>query len=170
MLNVSSYCTTISLLVLGLVACGGGGGGGSSSSAQIDTGTLNLSVTDAPVDNATQVLVQFTGVTGDAIDFSLSGESQTCEDFLDGIDPAPTPGGEASVRCIDLLAFQGNASSSLLREEELNAGGYAWMRLDVDAERGTMDSIIVLDDGSEESLYIPSGSQSGLKLNGLCVW
>lgn len=38
------------------------------------------------------------------------------------------------------------------------------MRLDVDAERGVLDSIIELDDGLY-SLYIPSGDETGLKLN-----
>ena len=161
--------TTIGFLALGLLACGGGGGGGGSDSGSA-TGTLNLGVTDAPVDDAERVLVQFTGVAvmpagGEAVDLPLSGDSQTCQDLLDGIDPAPTPAGETTVRCVDLLAFQGSESAQLLRDEELDAGDYTWMRLDVDAQRGVMDSIIVLEDGREESLFIPSGSQSGLKLN-----
>jgi hypothetical protein len=170
MFKLICFNSILGALSLGLVACGGGGGGGGSSSASVSTGTLNVSVTDAPVDSASRVLVQFTGAAvkpdeGNAIDIALSGDSQTCQNLLDDIDPAPTPSGEATVRCVDLLAFQGNQSSLLLQDEELGAGGYTWMRLDVDALRGVMDSIIVLDDGSEESLYIPSGSQSGLKLN-----
>jgi hypothetical protein len=144
--------------------------GSSGGSANATTGTMNLSVTDAPVDSAKMVLVQFTGVSvkpkeGDAIAIALSGDSQTCQDYLDGIAPAPTPNGGVTVRCVDLMAFQGNQSAQLLRDEQLTAGDYTWMRLDVDAERGVLDSIIVLNDGSEESLYIPSGSETGLKLN-----
>ncbi len=171
MVKAHFYGTTLALLSLGLLACGGGGGGSIvGSTANNSTGTLNLSVADAPVDSAKMVLVQFTGVAvkpkeGDAIELALSGDSQTCQNFLDGIDPAPTPTGEVTVRCVDLLAFQGSQSARLLQEEELEAGEYTWMRLDVDAERGVLDSIIVLDDGSEESLFIPSGSQTGLKLN-----
>ena len=168
MLKTFFYSTTLVLLSLGLLACGGGGGGGVGGGSS--TGTLSVGVTDAPVDSAKQVLVQFTGVTvkpeaGDAIQFALSGDSQTCQDFYDGIEPAPTPSGEVTVRCVDLLAFQGNLNAQLLRDEELDAGDYTWMRLDVDAARGVQDSIIVLDGGGVESLYIPSGSQSGLKLN-----
>lgn len=158
------------LLTLAVSACGGGGGGGGDSVVVVDTGTLNLAITDAPVDSARQVLVQFTGVSvqaagGGTTAFALAGNSQTCQDLLDGVPPALPDPNEPVVRCIDLLALQGSATNLLLDDEELPAGDYSWMRLDVQAERGVMDSIIVLDDGSEESLWVPSGSQSGLKLN-----
>jgi hypothetical protein len=172
MLKTLSSNTRIALLSLGLAACGGGGGGSSDGGIIVEgsTGTLNLSVTDAPVDNASRVLVQFTGIAvqpkeGNAVEIPLRGDSQTCRDLLDGILPAPTPSGEATVRCVDLLAFQGSRRALLLQDEELDAGDYTWMRLDVDGARGVLDSIIVLEDGSAESLFIPSGDQSGLKLN-----
>ncbi len=150
-----------------LVACGGGGG---SSSPKPTTGELSVSVTDAPVDSAQRVLVQFTGVVlkpagGGEISLPLDGDSQTCGELLDAIPPTATAEGEATVRCIDLLELQGTESATLLDGVELEAGEYTWLRLDVDAERGEMDSIIMLDDGTIESLYVPSGSQSGLKLN-----
>ncbi|WP_162846087.1 DUF4382 domain-containing protein [Seongchinamella sediminis] len=131
---------------------------------------MSIGVTDAAVDNADRILVQFTGVgvnpgTGAAIDFPLDGDSQTCQDLLDGIPPSATAAGEPTVRCVELLELQGTDSVSLLQGVELQAGEYTALRLQVDAERGEMDSIIVLDDGTQESLFIPSGSQSGLKLN-----
>jgi len=160
---------TYAILLSGLAACGGGGGGGGGST-EASTGTLNLSVTDAAVDSADKVLVQFTGVEikpnqGSSISIPLSGDSQTCQDLLDGIAPSPTPANEAAIRCIDLLQLGGTASATLLEGVTLDSGKYDWIRLDVDAERGVLDSIIELDDGSVESLYVPSGSQSGLKLN-----
>ncbi len=153
-----------------LAACGGGGGGGGDNAGD-GTGEMTLSITDAAVDSALQVLVQFTGVSVHSVtdasttDFPLDGDSQTCEDLLNGVPPAPTPDGETTVRCIDLLSLQGTESETLLDGVTLDAGNYSWIRLDVDANRGVMDSIIVLDDGSVESLYVPSGSQTGLKLN-----
>ena len=169
MIRLFSYLATITVLSIGLTACGGGGGGGGSS-ANVDTGTLNLSVTDAAVDDADKVLVQFIGVAvkpneGSAIDIPLDGDSQTCQELLDGMAPSPTPPSEDAVRCIDLLELEGTKSASLLEGVTLDAGNYNWIRLDVDAERGVMDSIIELEDGSVESLYVPSGSQSGLKRN-----
>jgi hypothetical protein len=163
-----SYSTALALLSIGLVACGGGGGGGAAS---VDpNGSFSLSVTDAAVDNATAVLVQFTAVSvkpteGPAIDLSLTGDSQTCQDILDGTPASATPEGDTTVRCIDLLQLTGTQSAYLLQGVTLEAGNYNWLRLAVDAERGVMDSIIELDDGNVESLYVPSGSQSGLKLN-----
>ncbi|PLW83716.1 hypothetical protein CWI75_05070 [Kineobactrum sediminis] len=157
---------TLTLCPFALVACSGGGGGGEEAST---TGTFNLDITDAAVDSASKVLVEFTGVSvkpadGSALDFPLSGESQSCQDLFDGKVPASTDD-EATVRCIDLLTLQGDASAELLSGVTLEAGEYDWIRLAVNAGRGEMDSLIELDDGQTESLFVPSGSQSGLKLN-----
>jgi len=59
--------------------------------------------------------------------------------------------GDPEPRQIDLLA--------------LTAGDYSWIRLKVNAARGLIDSYIDLLDDTRHSLYVPSGSQSGLKLN-----
>lgn len=155
-------------LTSAVAACGGGGGGGTTVSAT--TGVLNVNVTDAAVDDVKRVLVQFTGVSvkpaeGPPEDIQLSGKSRTCQDVLDGTPESDTPEGETTIRCIDLLTLQGTESASLLSGVELDAGNYTWMRLAVEAERGVLDSIVEPDTGGVESLYIPSGSQSGLKLN-----
>ena len=152
-----------------LISCGGGGSSRGNNNNPT-TGEFSVGVTDATVDSAERVLVQFTGVAvkpreGTALELELSGDSQTCQDLLGGIDPAPTAEGEATVRCVDLLSLQGTESATLLNSVVLDAGEYNWIRLDVDANKGIPDSIIELDDGIWESLYVPSGSQSGLKLN-----
>lgn len=118
-----------------LSACGGSG-----------TSTMNLSVTDAAVDDAESVVVQFTGVElkpagGTAVQFTL---------------PAP--------RQIDLLALNGGGSTTLLQGVSVPAGDYEYVRLQVNAGRTGSDSYIDLTDGSRHALFIPSGNQSGLKL------
>ncbi len=153
-------------LALGLAACGGGGG---SDDGGIGTGTVNVSITDAAVDSAEKVLVQFTGITvkpseGEAQAIALSGDSQTCQQYLEG-ETSPTAPGEPTIRCIELKALQGTETANLLDDVTLTAGKYNWMRLDVDAERGAMDSLIEVNTGELYSLYVPSGGQSGLKLN-----
>lgn len=110
------------------------------------TGQLSLAVTDAPVDNATSVVVEFTGV-------EIMG-----------------PGGRTTfefdeARTIDLMNLQGNLSEPLLTDETVAAGRYQWIRLMVNAEPATIDSYIELEDGTQHSLFIPSGAQTGLKLN-----
>ena len=112
------------------------------------TGKLTLGITDAPVDGATAVVVQFTGVEVKPADGSARSF-----DF-----DAP--------RQIDLLALTGTDSELLLEDVEVPSGRYNWVRLKVDAnEDGVTDSYIDLDDGSRHELEIPSGDESGLKLN-----
>ncbi|MCK4707718.1 MAG: DUF4382 domain-containing protein [Gammaproteobacteria bacterium] len=135
-----------------LTACGG-------STEQSNTaGRISLNITDAPVDHADAVVVEFTSVTlkpadGDEITFTF-GED----------DPLTTDVDE-SVKSIDLLALQGIASQPLLENVEIPAGPYNQISLGVNAEfDDVMDSFITID-GTQYELRVPSGSQSGLKLN-----
>ena len=45
------------------------------------------------------------------------------------------------------------------------AGDYEWIRLIVDNEQDVRDSYVVLTSGEECELRVPSGAESGLKLN-----
>jgi len=136
----------ISGLAFLLMACGGGGGS--------STGTLNLGLTDASVDDAKAVVVEFTGVQ-----LQSAGGDRIDHDFIDELTGDPAP------RLIDLMALTGGTTELLLDGVTLNAGRYNWVRLKVNAERGVIDSYIDLLDDSRHSLYIPSGNQTGLKLN-----
>ncbi|MGB5426424.1 MAG: DUF4382 domain-containing protein [Gammaproteobacteria bacterium] len=131
------------------VACGGGGGGSDGAS----TGTLNLAITDASVDAAKAVVIEFTGV-----ELQHAGGERIDYDFVDG-------SGYPEPRQIDLLALTGGTTEVLLEDVTLTAGDYSWIRLKVNAERGVIDSYIDLLDDSRYSLYVPSGANSGLKLN-----
>ncbi|HWP94208.1 MAG TPA: DUF4382 domain-containing protein [Gammaproteobacteria bacterium] len=111
-----------------------------------DTGLFSLSVSDAPVDNATAVVVEFTGV-------EIKPQDGTSLTFT-----FETP------RQIDLLALHGGGSATLLDGVEVPAGAYEWIRLDVNAQQSVIDSYIMLEDGSQHSLWIPSGAETGLKL------
>jgi hypothetical protein len=122
--------------MLGLAAC----------NSTDDSGTLTLGVTDAPVDNANRVVVEFTGVT-----LKPSAGNEIAFDFDEP-------------RQIDLLALQGGETDLLLDEVSLAAGNYNWIRLTVNAGMNASDSFIELEDGSVHALFIPSGNQTGLKL------
>jgi hypothetical protein len=128
-------------VALGLAACGGGGDDGPQSR----TGTLKLGITDAPIDQADQVVVRF-----DAVEFKPKGGQAFTRTLT-----AP--------RDIDLLDFQGT-NRTLLFDESLPAGEYEWMRLSVVAEPNVVDSFITLEGGGQCELRVPSGSESGLKL------
>src|SRR5690606_298968 len=109
-------------------------------------GQMKLAVTDAPVDGATSVVVQFTGV-----EFKPRGGMSTVIEF-------------DQPRSIDLLALQGGGTELLLDGATLPAGQYNWLRRIVNAEPVLMDSYIAFSDGAMYSLFIPSGDETGLKL------
>ncbi len=135
------------------------GCGGSETS---NTGTLSLNLTDAPIDNANKVVVEFTGVSvkkqpADGVD-SPDDTSQWL--YFPFKDP----------KIIDLLLLQGSQQIGLLTEQPLEVGTYSEVRLHVNAlQDGIFDSFIELTDGSQFELDIPSGAQTGLKIKGEIV-
>jgi hypothetical protein len=150
--------TVLALVVasFALAACGGGGDGGSSDK----TGTLRVGITDAPVDEAAHVVVEFAGV-----ELKPRGGRAFTLEFK---DPAT---GNPVTKQIDLLAYQGDDRAVLLDGEQVPAGEYEWMRLMVNAEPGVVDSYIELElGGGSCELQIPSGAETGLKMiRGLTV-
>ncbi len=135
------------LILASALLLGACGGGGSSGPAQPATGRLSLKVGDAPVDGASEVVIVFTGLE------LHSNGATTSIDFAEPMQ-------------VDLLDYQDGATVSLLEGREVAAGEYQWMRLKVIAERNRNDgSWIKFEDGRQFPLYVPSGSQSGLKLN-----
>lgn len=142
----SSKISLFSVISLSLVltACDGDSSG---------SGTLNLNITDAPVDSAAKVVVSFDGV-------SIKPEEGPAYD-IDFVDA----NGDPVVKTIDLLSQQGANSEPLLLNYTLDAGHYNWMRLKVITSETSTDSYIELDGGAQHPLYVPSGDQTGLKLN-----
>lgn len=121
-----------------------GCGGDSSSNDDGETGKVSMSVTDAPVNSALGVYVQFSGVV-------LIKDDETQEE-LTFDEP----------KQINLLDYQAGNSVELFTDFEVEAGEYSQIRLMVDTE-GNNDTYISFADGSFE-LEIPSGEQTGLKL------
>lgn len=108
---------------------------------------FSLAVTDAPIDGASAVLVEFHSVV------LQPSDRERIEIRL-----------EQPMR-IDLLALQGQKSQYLVLDKEIPAGDYDWIRLGVNANLdGVMDSYIELDNGSQLELTIPSDAEAGLKL------
>jgi hypothetical protein len=126
--------------VLALAACSSGGDGES-------TGTLNLAITDSPVDEAAEVVIVFTGV-----ELKPAGGPPFSIDFEEN-------------EVIDLLQLQNGITDELLTNRSVIAGSYEWMRLKVLAEMNQQDgSYILLESGEQCPLFVPSGAQTGLKL------
>lgn len=138
-LRAGILSTSIALLV---GACGGGGGGSAA------TGTLNLALTDAPVDNADEVVIEFTGV-----------EIKAGAELIDITYDTPLQ--------IDLLTLTGGVSEPIVDGQVLPAGQVEWIRLKVNATSGgdPLDDSYIVIMGTPYPLTIPSGAQTGLKLN-----
>ena len=96
-----------------LSGCGGGNAQGS--------GSLMVGMTDAPVDNADAVVIHFTEAT-------LHGEGGNT--VIEIIDPVSAQRG----RDIDLLQFQAGMWTGLF-EQEVVAGQYSWIRLQLDLSK-----------------------------------
>jgi len=140
---IFTFISIITFFML-LTACGSDSSG---------SGSLSLNITDAPVDSAAKVVVTFSGVL-------IKPENGSAYD-IDFVDI----NGDPVVKSIDLLAQQGANSETLLVDYTLGAGHYNWMRLKVIASQSSTDSYIELDDGTQHPLYVPSGDETGLKLN-----
>ncbi len=126
---------TATVVLFGLAGCGGSDGSGS----------MSLSVADAPVDGANKVVVEFTGVelipnSGNPVTITF-----------------------AAAKTIDLLNDSGTASAQLF-SQPIPAGSYGQIRLLVVADGNPSNSYIILSDGTMHGLQVPSGSETGLKL------
>ncbi len=135
----------LSTALISLAACGGGDGDNKVTFGQ--SGDLQLSITDAPVDMAEQVNITFEKVTVKPLD----GRPKELEDL--------------KITTINLLDYTGGESELLLDTSDegpdatpLPAGEYEWMRFHIS------EANIVID-GQQYELDVPSGDTSGLKVN-----
>jgi hypothetical protein len=134
---------------------GCGGGGGTSSTAS--TGTLSLSMTDAPPQLGPDVTEVNIAVIG--IEYNYEGNWTNADDF----EP----------QTFNLLDLQ-NGKSLHLGDMILPAGHYSEIRFvlaaptkDTVAEvKANPDCNIKFGDGSSVPLFVPSGGQSGYKGKG----
>ena len=143
--NIPLSLLTAVLIAGVLVACNGGSNDGTPVAQRV--GGLTIGLTDAPVDDAAEVVVVFTGIelqrlNGDRVTLTL-----------------PSP------RSIDLLKLSDGRTTNLVENLQVEAGEYEWMRLMLTAEQNLQSgSYIRLKDGRQFPLYIPSGAETGLKL------
>jgi hypothetical protein len=120
-----------------------GCGGGESGTAD---GRVSVALTDAPVDVAQEVWIKVTGVA-----FKPDGDApEIVQDF----EP----------RSLDLLRYQQGDVAVLLDDVPFKAGHYQWLRLLIESEPNVRDSYVMVD-GAECELRVPSGAESGLKMN-----
>ncbi len=117
-------------------------------------GTLTLSITDAPIDmlNVDQVVI-----TINEIQYNHNDTWKVLEPFE----------GPVTLNLLELT----DGLSELLGSFEMEAGTYTQIRFMLDApERGSTPSnpgcYMLLADGTQEPLFVPSGAQTGYKATG----
>ena len=145
------------LATAALVAACGGGGGDSSSDAMSTsngTGTLSLSLTDAPACGYDKAFVTIEKVRVHQSSSAVDNDAGWSELVL------------AAPQRVDLLTLN-NGTLLPLGQTELPAGSYTQMRLVLAANTAAdpLANAIVPTGGVETALTTPSGQQSGLKMN-----
>jgi len=135
------------LLTVFVAGCGGGGGGTTPAS-----GTLGVSLTDAPACGYDKVNVTVTKVR-------VHQSSSASENDAGWTDITLSP-----ARKIDLLSLTNGALTSL-GETPLAAGHYTQLRLVLDPNTAIgLANSVVPTGGVETALVTPSAVQSGIKL------
>ena len=121
-----------------------------------DTGTLKLSITDAPLDSAN---ISEVNITVSDVQYHIKdNEWKSFEDFE----------GPKSYNLLELT----RGESEMLGQFDLGPGTYTQLRFMLDApdkSQGTPSNpgcYVVFEDSTEEALFVPSGSQSGYKATG----
>ncbi|MGH8181280.1 MAG: DUF4382 domain-containing protein [Steroidobacteraceae bacterium] len=110
-------------------------------------GSLTVNLTDTPADDASSVVIDFTGIEL----HNTNGQTVTIN--------------FPSAQQIDLMQLQNGLTAALLQNHSVPSGTYDWMQLNVLADKDTQgQSYIMLNTGGQYPLYIPSGSATGLKL------
>lgn len=139
------------LAVFLMAGCGGGGGG--ATSASIQTGTLSVSLTDAPAAGGFNAI----NVTVSKVRVHKSADADEDDAGWSEIVLDPT-------RKINLLALQ-NGVLEDLGETPLPEGHYTQLRLVlVSNDEEPLANSIVPTGGTETALVTPSAVQSGIKL------
>lgn len=170
--------------ILAFTGCGGSGSNGN--------GTLNLSITDTPVDGATSVIVAFTGVEiqpagsvqsgndmdsddqgGDNEDQGDMSDTHDMEDDQGSDDGQGANANSGGMGGGQRLTFNFDTPHKIDLLQQQN-GASAALLSGVSLPAGhyewirlmvdAADSSITLTDGSVHPLVIPSGAETGLKL------
>lgn len=123
----------LSSLTLGAAAC---------------TGSVNLDVTDAPVDKAKNIFVQFSGVT-----FQPTGADPFTVTF-------------SSPKTIDLLALKDGNTSPLISGKKMRDGKYDSITLLVNAVGDGSDSYLTLISDPTTKIPLLMSDDSGLTITG----
>lgn len=117
-------------------------------SAAACTGSVNLDVTDAPVDKASKVVVQFSGAR-----FQPDGADAFTVNFSSPIT-------------VDLLSLREGNTASLISDKKMRDGSYDSITLMVNASGDGSDSYVTLTDSPDTKIPLVLSGSDGLTITG----
>lgn len=112
-----------------------------------EDGRVTLSVTDAPIDFADEVVVQFSAVA-----FERDDGTREVVEFA------------APLR-VDLSRLTGELSEVLVEDQALPVSGYRAVEFFVDGSETTLESYVRLTDGRQLPLYVPAAFEDELRVS-----
>jgi hypothetical protein len=143
----ASFVTLLAAALMFLAGC-------NNNSEEVGTGRLTVQLTDAPFPSD---MVAEANVTISRIEARNKGAEDDEEGEEDGDSGSPFVVLSEETQSFNLLDLQNGVTASLV-DLEVPVGSYDLVRLYVD------EASIVLTDGQEFDLFVPSGAQTGIKI------
>ena len=148
---------TLALMLVGaLAAC--------DSGTEPELSMVKIQLTDAPTDviASAEVWISHVYLQGGGGAEPESVEGETSDSEVGRVDLFNDPENPLHM---DLLALQDGVTADLTDAIVVNAGRYQGLRLVVDSARVTLIEGVTFEDGTgTATLFVPSGSQSGIKV------
>ncbi|MEX2465315.1 MAG: DUF4382 domain-containing protein [Gemmatimonadota bacterium] len=140
--KTSKLALAAAILGIGVAACDDGTGPSGDASVRV-------LLTDAPIDYVASAWVDI-----GAVEIIPANDDDPIVLTADGTDGF-----------VDLLDLQGSVTHTLA-EADIEAGDYSQIRLIVEAARVELaEGYAFNDESTEQDLFVPSGAQTGIKLN-----
>lgn len=137
----------MAILAAPIAVMNGCGGDNSTAGTTSNSVPFSLALTDGPVDSATAVVIELTGVS-----IKPKGAEAIVVEF-------ETP------RSIDLLQLQEGAVTDLINGLELEPGDYDGIHLQINAVKDeVLDSYVELEDGTTVELELQGKDEHGLHI------
>lgn len=137
----------MAILAAPIAVMNGCGGDNSTAGTATNSVPFSLALTDGPVDSATAVVIELTGVS-----IKPRGAEAIVVEF-------ETP------RSIDLLQLQDGAVTDLINGLELEPGDYDGIHLQINAVKDeVLDSYVELEDGTTVELELQGKGEHGLHI------
>ena len=144
------------LAAVALTAC--------NSATEPELSRVKVRLTDAPTDvmESAEVWISHVYLVGGGGEEPDTMEADTVDTGAGKVDLFNDPENPFAV---DLLTLQDGVSTDLTEAIEVNAGDYRGLRFVVDSARVTLVEGVTFEDGTSSAvLFVPSGSQSGIKV------